>query len=691
MKGFYSVIVRLRVPILIGFLAMAAACAIMKPMVAVDYDINDYLPPDSPSTVALDTMRGSFEGGIPNARVMVQDVTIAEALAYKQALSEVDGVAEVSWLDDSADITMPLEFIGKDTVETYYREGNALFTVTIEQGRYVDAVAGMRSIIGEENAMTGNGVSTAVATTGTIAEVQLISIIGVLFAFFVLVLTTTSWLEPVVILAGLGVAVIVNGGSNLMFGEISFVTNAAGSILQLAVSLDYSVFLYHRFEDCLEREPEPKAAMVEALCQTTSSILSSGLTTVIGFLALVFMRFLIGPDLGLALAKGVAISLIDVFVFMPALFLTVYPLLKKTRHPSFMPDFHGFAGLVSKVMLPMALVFACIVVPAYIGSNSNSFYYGAAHIYGPETQLGADTEKIESIFGKKDTYVLMVPTGEPQNERALSTAVSALPEVTDVISYAGYLGTTIPDELLEDIDLLSKLRNDRFSRMVVSVEAGYEGDETFRLVETIRSIAEHYYPGAWHLAGQGVSTYDLMNTVTADMVKVNLIAIGAVFVVLLLTMRSLFLPVVLVASIETAIWINLTIPYLSGNSVFYIAYLIISSIQLGATVDYAILITDRYRDFRRSVQRREAVLETISACTVSVLTSGSAMTVVGFLMGFLSTHGLLAQLGMFLGKGTLCSVIIVLFVLPGLLYTFDRLVVTRDAVPDRSRRKGGLS
>jgi len=234
-------------------------------------------------------------------------------------------------------------------------------------------------------------------------------------------------------------------------------------------------------------------------------------------------------------------------------------------------------------------------------------------------------------------------------------------------------GSSIPEQYLDDATL-SKLNSEHYTRMVLTVDAAYEGDETFSLVETIRGIAEDYYPGEWLLAGQGVSTYDLKDTVTADMAKVNGIAIGAVFVVLLFTMKSISLPVLLVLSIETAIWINLSIPYFTDKSIFYIAYLIISSIQLGATVDYAILFTDRYLTDRRKMGKKEAVQEVISSCTVSVLTSGSALTVVGFLMGAVSTHGLLAQLGTLLGQGTLCSVVIVLFVLPGLLVLFDGLI-----------------
>lgn len=674
MTRFYRHIVDHRKRIIAVFLILFAVCVVCRRFVAVNYDMNDYLPSESASTVALDRMEQEYDGGIPNARVMVQGVSVPEALEYKEKLLSLDGVTDVTWLDDVASVAVPLEALDADTVESYYKDGCALFSVTIDEDKRIDAVSAIRDIIGDGNAMTGSAVTTAVATTSTVSEITTIAVIAVAFVLLVLILTTTSFAEPFLVLAGLGVAVVINAGSNLMFGEISFVTNAAGNILQLAVSLDYSVFLLHRFAECRQTAADPKEAMVQALTMSTTSILSSGLTTVIGFLALCLMQFRIGPDLGLALAKGVAISLITVFTFMPALILCTYRLIDKTRHRSLMPSFRGFGRFVRRVMIQMVIVFAVLIVPCYLASNANSFYYGASHIFGSTTQLGADTEKIEDTFGKQDTYVLMIPKDSTATQAQLSKALHEIPQVRSILSYADSVGAVIPEQYL-DSGTLSRLNSEHFTRMVLTVDAAYEGDETFSLVENVRNTAERYYPDEWYLAGEGVSTYDLMDTVTSDMIKVNLVAVGAVFLVLLVTMKSVVLPVILVLSIETAIWINLAIPYFTDQPIFYIAYLIISSIQLGATVDYAILFTDRYKETRQTYHKKEAIVQTVSAVAVSVLTSASVLTVVGFLLGIFSTHGLLSQLGYFLGKGTLCSLAIVLFVLPGLLYLFDRLIV----------------
>lgn len=674
MKKFYGWIVSCRKLILILFAVASVICLMMKNMVAVNYDINDYLPKSSHSTVSIDKMEEEFEGGIPNARVMIRDISIPEALEYKDKLKAVEGVTDVTWLDDAVNIYVPLANLDQDTVETYYKDNTALFTVTIEEESRIPAVAAIQKMIGKDNALTGSAVSTATATTKTIKEVQKITVVAVIFVLFVLTLTTTSWLEPLVVLLGLGVAIAINGGTNLIFGEISFVTNAAGSILQLAVSLDYSVFLMHRFEECRSDFDNAKDAMIDALCKSTGSISSSGLTTVIGFLALVMMQFRLGPDMGLALAKGVAISLITVFIFMPALILETYRLLDKTKHRSFMPGFRKFGMVIQRIAIPMVCLFVLVVIPSYLASNANDYYYGSSHIFGTDTRLGADTAAIEDVFGKSDTYVLLVPRDDTATEAALSDELNSLPQVTGIISYVDMAGAEVPMEYLDE-NTLSKLVSDNYSRMVLSVSVPYEGEETFHLVKEIRSIANEYYPDTYYLAGEGVSTYDLMKTVTADMVKVNLLAIGAVFVVLLISLKSISLPIILVLSIETAIWLNLTIPYFRNTTIFYIAYLIISSIQLGATVDYAILMTDRYKENRETYDKKEAVIQTISDVTVSILTSGSVMTVVGLLMGYISSNQLLAQLGLFIGRGALLSLFIVFFVLPGFLFLFDRLII----------------
>lgn len=689
-KKFYTKVVQHPKMILFCFGVLFVISLFLKPLISVNYDMNDYLPENCNSTISLNVMEAEFDGAIPNARVMVKNVSIPQALEYKKNLSLIDGVTEVTWLDDTINIQVPLETFDQTLIETYYKDNCALFTLTIAEEKQVSAVAEIRNFIGEENAVAGSAVSNAVATTDTISQITKIAIFAVIFVLFILTLTTTSWLEPLIVMAGLGMAIVINAGTNIIFGEISFVTNAAGNILQLAVSLDYSVFILHRFTECCKTNANPKEAMVEALCKSTTSVLSSGLTTVIGFLALCLMQFQIGPDLGLALAKGIALSLITAFIFSPNLILCTYKFIDKTTHQSFLPSFRWFGKLVSKLKFPAVCVFSVLIIPAYLASVNNNYYYGSSHIFDESTRSGGDTAAIEAVFGKSDTYVLMVPVGNTALEKELSDALQEFPEVTSVISYVDMVGAEIPTEYL-DSETLSMLISPNYSRMVLSIDADYEGEETFALIKKIRATAQEFYPDTYYLAGTGVSTYDLMSTVTADMTSVNLIAIGAVLVVLIFTTKSLLLPILLVLSIETAIWINLAIPYFSDSYIFYIAYLIISSIQLGATVDYAILLTERYKENRTQYSKKEALVETIDNVMASILTSGITLVIVGFLLGIISTHGLLSQLGYFIGKGTLCSLIIVIFVLPGLLYIFDGAYINKKEVPMKKQINKALT
>lgn len=658
------------------FIAVMVISVIMWRMVSVNYDIKEYLPEDSSSTVAIQVMEREYAEGVPNARVMIKDVSVPEAMEYKEKIQAVDGVDSVKWLDDSVNIDVTLESADQDLVEQYYKDENALFQITIDNHKILTAVADIREIVGDDAAMTDDAVSTEVATVSTIKEISLLTVLAIVIVLLILVVATESWIEPLLVLISLGVAIFINAGTNLIFGEVSFVTNGAGNVLLLAVSLDYSVFLLHRFHEYREEMDSPREAMIEALCRSTGSIMSSGLTTVIGFLSLVLMRFLLGPDLGLASAKGVIISLITAFIFLPSWILLTYKWVEKTRHKDLMPDFTGLGKLVVKAIIPMVCIFVLAIVPSFLASNSNDYYYGASKIFGTDTKIGRDGESITEAFGENDNYVLMVPKGDLALEKELSSRLQQLDEVNGVISYVDTVGAEIPVEYLSE-DIVSQLNSDDYTRFVISVEAASEGPDTFALIEEIHNIAQEYYPDTYYLAGAGPSYYDLMKTISADMLKVNLVAIAAVYLILVLMMKSVLLPALLVLSIETAIWVNTAVPYFSGTTVFYISYLIITVIQLGATVDYAILMTDRYRECRQTMGKKDAVVETVAYSVPSILVSGMALITVGFLLGNISSHGILAMLGIFLGRGALLSLFIVIFVLPGLLYLFDKLYINR--------------
>ena len=483
-KLFFKGVVKHRKAVIVLFVVAAVVCAFLQPLVGVNYDLNDYLPDGVASTEAIDVMDEEFDGGIPNMRVMVRDVGIEDALACKDAISAVDGVEDVMWLDDAVDIREPIEMQDADTVETYYRDGAALFSVTVEEGREVEAVDGIRAVVGDGAALDGAAVSTAVATTGTVDEINLVTAVAIVVIMLVLFLTTQSWLEPFLVMAGLGVAVLINAGTNLVFGEISFVTNAAGAILQIAISLDFAVFFLHRYHECRGTTASVGADIVSALCKSSTAIFTSGLAITFGFLSLAAMQFKIGPDLGLALAKGMLISLVTVFTFVPAVFATCNAAIEKSRHRPFIGSLKPLGNLVAHVMVPLACAFALLCVPAYLASNSEgiSYWYGASHIYGSDTRVGQDTDAITELFGEGDTYALLVPRGNVAAEQALSDDLKALPAVKSVASYVDVAGAEIPPEMASESEL-EQVESPDYSRLVVSVEVPYEGDETFALVE----------------------------------------------------------------------------------------------------------------------------------------------------------------------------------------------------------------
>ena len=656
------------------FVIAAAVCAFLSTMVGVDYKFADYLPDDAQSTVALDTMNKEYDQEVPNVRVMIKDVSIAQALKYKEKLENVDGVQEVNWLDDATNIYQPLALTDKDTVNDWYKNKNALYQVTIDETNGYEVIKNMRKVIGNDNYMTGDAVTNAVTPVTTAEEVQRIVMITVPIIFIILLLTTISWFEPVLFMATIGIAIMINRGTNLMFGTISFVTNAAGSVLQLAVSMDYGIFLLHRFAENREKGFEAQEAMVNAVKQSVGSVTSSGLTTVTGFAALILMRFKIGPDMGWVMVKAIVLSLIAVLCLLPALTMVFYPVIDKTEHKSFLPKFK----LLSKIVLDwkpvMIILFIIVTIPSYLGQQKNTFLYGGSRVYQTNaTQLGRDMNAIEKEYGQSSQLVVMVPKGDMEKEIKLNSELKDIDGVTSVVSYINSVGESIPKDFVPS-DQISKLYSKNYSRYVVTVKTEEGEDGWDDIVSKVQNTGKKYYGSKSLMAGNLASTKDLKETITQDMTRVNILSIAFVFVILMFNFKSILLPVILTLVIEASIWINLTVPYFTDETMFYIGYLIISSVQLGATIDYGILFTDRYIENRKQMGKKRAALRTVQNCTMSILTSASILTVCGTVLGKVSTNGVLSQLGNLLGRGAVLSFILVIFVLPGLLMVFDKLI-----------------
>lgn len=655
------------------FIIAAAISAIASSMVKINYNLMDYLPDSSPSTIALNTMNEEYTDGVPNARVMIKNASVPHALEIKEKIKKVNGVEDVSWLDDSVNIYEPVEYIDKDLTDDYYKDGNALFTVTIDEDKQEAAVKDIRAIIGDEGCMSGNAVNTATAVELTAKEIQRILVLAVFIIFVILLLTTSSYFEPVLFLLTMGIAIVLNMGTNLLFGEISFVTNSAGSILQLAVSMDYSIFLVHRFEELREDYEDTTDAMVQAVKKSFGSVMSSGLTTVMGFAALILMKFKIGPDMGIVMAKAIAISLFTVLLFLPSATLLTYKYIDKTQHKFFIPPMDGISKFVAKHKKTIMVLFVLCTIPSYFAQNCNSFIYGQSGIYGKGTQLGDDTAEIEEIFGKSNLMVLMVPKGHYSEEKALSKDLNNEKPVTSVLSYSDTVGTTLPEEFVPE-DTLKKLVSKDYSRFVITVDAETENQRAFGEVEKIRNIAKKYYGDKYLLVGETVNSFDLKDVVTEDNKVVNILSVGSIALILLFNFKSVSLPIMLLLAIEASVWLNLAVPYFANQTIFYIGYLIISSIQLGATVDYAILFADRYIENRSTMLPEEAMEQSLSNTVLSILTSATILTVAGFALGLLSSNKIISQLGILVGRGAILSGVMVLLVLPILLSSGDFII-----------------
>jgi predicted RND superfamily exporter protein len=582
---------------------------------------------------------------------MVRVEDVSQALELKSKIAAVTNVSEVKWLDDTANINQPLSFIPEKQLDAYYKEGWALYQVKFSDsgsGKEIStALSAIREIISDEGAMSGGAVNNAAAKQNTGKELQAMMLWLIPIVLVIMLFSTGSWFEPVLFLLNIGIAILINTGTNVFLGSVSFVTQTSASVLQLAVSMDYSIFLLHAFGDFRKEGQEPKAAMKLAMKRAFPSIIASAATTIIGFLALCFMRFLIGADMGIVLAKGVTISLLSVVFLLPVLTLIFNRLIEITRHRPLMPGFQRFARFAVKAAVPVAILMCVVIVPAFLAQGRNDFIYGSSAMTGDENSIiGRDDRAISERFGKNNQMVLIIPHTDFEAEQELAEELLNIDLVTNVSSYATNIGCQIPMESIPE-DKLSLLISKGYSRMVISVNSDQECPEAFTVVERIRETAAARYE-EYYLTGSSVNVYDMREVVT--------------------------IPVALLASIEVSIWLNLSFPYFSGNRLIYIGYIIISAVQLGATVDYAILLSSRYMEKRKILGKREAATAAIRESTGSILTSAGILAAAGIIISQISTNGVIAQLGELIGRGAAISAFSVLFFLPSLLMLLDKVI-----------------
>ncbi|WP_182199731.1 efflux RND transporter permease subunit [Paraliobacillus salinarum] len=670
--NFSTLLIKYKKPIVILFFAIALISVFMQSFVKVNYDMVDYLPEDAPSVEAMNVLEEEFSESVTNARVMVKNVSIQEALQYKQELAAIDGVSNVMWLDDAIDIKTPIEIADEETVENYYKDQSALFSLTVAEGNEVEITNDIYELIGEENAMSGEAVDMAFSQKMTGAESFNAAALLVPIVIIILVLSTTSWLEPVFFLLAIGVSILINLGTNLFLGEVSFVTQSVSPILQLAVSLDYAIFLLHSFQFHRQQTTDIEEAMRRAMKQSFPAIAASAATTFFGFMALTLMDFEIGADLGLNLVKGILLSFISVVVFLPALTLWFYKWIDRTQHKNLLPPVKNIGHVIMKFRIPSLLIVFIILVPGFIAQSQTNFIYGSGEL-PDNTRAGKDTMLIEETFGKSTPMVVLVPKGDVGKETALSNQLSDLNHVTSVISYPNTVGSVIPSDYLDDA-VTDQFYSENFTRMILYTDTDKEGDVTFSLIDTVHETVNDYYDNQTHVLGESVTLYDIKNIVTKDNTIVNVMTLVAIAIVLLITFRSITLPIILLVTIQTAVWVNLSIPYFTDAPLVYVGYLIVSTVQLAATVDYAILLSENYTENRKEMPAFQAIKQTINQKIFSISISASILSSVGFILAWTSSNPIVSSIGLLLGRGALLAFILVVFFLPAMLYTFDKVV-----------------
>ncbi len=688
MKKFAKIVLDHKKIVLTISLLLTVVFAVMILFVPVDYNLLNYLPDQSHSTISLNVMTDNFSQNLPNFNIVVPDVSIGEAMEIKSRLESIEGVELVLWLDDTIDVTDPLLTSDSDITNDWYKDGNAFYSVVVDDGLLTSAADEIYAVIGEEGMASGDGVSTAAAQKVTMNEMPKIMMIAVPIVLLILFMSTSSWFEPVLFLIVIGISIVLNEGSNIFLGSVSFVTRACSAILQLAVSMDYAVFLLHRFRDYRDEGMEIRPAMEKAMRKSAPAIFSSALTTIFGFLVLVLMEFKIGVNLGIVLAKGILLSLVAVICLLPVLAMYFEKLLDKTRHRSFFPSFNGFSKVALKICIPFSIIIVLLIYPSFVAQGQSEFVYGSSAMNGPETRVAKDTAKIAELFGNSSQMVALVPKGNPTVEQLLVDDILSLDNMTSVMSYGEMVGNEVPESFLPN-SISENFVSEHYSRLILYANIPEEGEIAFATVEQLRQTLDKHYPNENYLVGTAVSNYDLMNVVTKDNVVVNIASIIAIFLVLVFTFKDITLPLILVVAIKVAININLSIPFFTDELIVYIGYLIISSVQLGATVDYGILFATHYTDLRLKHSKWEAVKATFKSATPSILTPAFILISACFSLGFVSTNGVISQLGNMLGRGAIISVVMVLLFVPAMIVVFDPFIKLFDRKYRNARLKVG--
>jgi hypothetical protein len=643
----------------------------------VNYDILTYLPEEIDTMVGQDILMDQFGKGA-FSMVVVEGMDSRGIAALQDEFSQVDGVADVLSYDGLAG-TIPQELLSEDLREQFTNGDSDLMLVFFSGGtssdETVEAVKEMRRIAGKQ-ALIG-GMSAIIVDTMDLCEKEepIYVLIAVLLSILVLAITMDSLLLPVLFLVSIGIAILYNMGSNYFLGEVSYITKALAAVLQLGVTMDYSIFLWHSFSEHLQHEPDEKEAMARAIAATFSSVLGSSMTTVAGFIALCFMSFTLGLDMGLVMAKGVVLGVIVCVTVLPSLLLMCHKAIIKTTHRSWLPDVGKLSGGVTKHYRLFLLLFLVLLVPAIYGYTHTDVYYKLDASLPEDLDSVQANETLDEEFHMGAIHMLLLDADLPSSDvKKMSNEMKDVDGVSYVLGTDSLLGSLIPKDFIPD-DITGMLESDEYQLMMIGSEYATATDEVNAQITDLENIAKSYDENSM-LIGEAPCTKDLITITDHDFQVVSAVSIVLVFIIIALVLRSVVLPILLVAVIEFAIFINMGIPAYTGTVLSFISSIVIGTIQLGATVDYAILMTNRYlRERTHGKEKREAVVSALESSASSVLVSALTFFAATFGVGLYSEIDLISSLCTLMARGAIISMLVVLLILPSVLYVFDKIII----------------
>lgn len=676
---FAKSVVKYRIPILLTAALLMLPSFYCMTHTRINYDMLDYLPADMDTVKGQDELMEDFGKGAFSF-IVVEGMPVSEVSALKSRIEQVDHVETVLWYDSISDVSVPMELLpdklynafnsGDATMMAVFFDSATSADVTMDAIREIRAAADSRCFV--------SGMSALVTDLKDLCEAEEPTYVGlaVIFACAAMVLLLDSWLVPFVFLLSIGVAIMFNLGSNLSFGEISYITKALSAVLQLAVTMDYSIFLWHCYNEKLRTIPDSKEAMAAAISDTLLSVVGSSTTTVAGFAALCFMTFTLGRDLGLVMAKGVLLGVICCVTVLPALILLLNKPLQSTRHRPLIPDMTAFSKKMCGIFPVFLLIFLLLIPPSYYGykKTNKEVYYDMGQCLPRDIQYVVANEKLSETFNVASTHMLLVdPSLPPSEVRQMAKDMEKVPGVKYVLGLESVLGAEVPEELLPE-ELVSTLKSGRSELLLVNSEYKVASDEVDGQIDSLNAILKRYDPSGM-LIGEAPCMKDMIETTDHDFKVVNAVSIAAIFIIIAIVEKSISLPFILIAVIELAIFINLGLPYYLGQSLPFIAPICISTIQLGATVDYAILMTTRYKAERLTKSSKESAAAALAVSMPSIIVSGCGLFAATFGVAVYSDMDIISSMCMLMARGAIISVLMVAFILPAMLILCDKVII----------------